>query len=84
MRVKPYLECLEDRRTPIVHSWGALVVGIENSDNAGGGPATSAILNQSALGGAPVPIVASAGHSQGIPFDLLHAPGRDVVLDHYS
>ena len=74
------VEQLEDRCVPIVHSFSASVIGQVHSPNAAGTQATQAILQ--ALGGTPVPVVASDGHAGGVPFDFAvpHAPGRDVVL----
>lgn len=79
---RPQVEALEDRCTPIVHSFAGNIVGQLHSPNAGGTPATDAIVNKSALGAAPVPVVASGGDSNGTPFDFAkpHAPGRDTVL----
>jgi hypothetical protein len=80
----PTVECLEDRLTPIVHSFSAGAVA-SSSPNAGGSEAArAAILDQSALGATPVPVVAAGENAQGVPFDFVkpHAPGRDVVLSH--
>lgn len=69
--MKLYLESLEDRCTPVVHSFSA---GAFHSDavNAGGTPANAIVRN--ALGGIPAPITASAGHANGVPFDLGYVP----------
>lgn len=67
---KPQIEVLEERATPIVHSFSAGALA-SDSPNAGGTPATQAILFHSALGAAPVPLVASGGK---VAIDF--APGR--------
>ena len=69
------VEQLEDRCAPIVHSFSAAATH-SDSPNAGGTQATNAILFQSALGATPVPIVASFGNSQGVPFQTGSVPGR--------
>jgi hypothetical protein len=80
----PTVECLEDRLTPIIHSFSAGAVASESPNAAGSETARAAILNQSALGATPPPVVAAGDLAEGVPFDFVkpHVPGRDVVLSH--
>jgi hypothetical protein len=71
---KPCLEGLEDRFAPVVHSFSAATTH-SDSPNAGASPTANAIVRAN-LGGLPAPVFASAGHAQGVPFELGSVPGR--------
>lgn len=78
MRTVLQVEQLEDRCTPVVHSFSA---GAPNSDapQAGGTPANPVVIQ--ALGGIPAPVVAAGDNAQGVPFDANAVPGRDASAD---
>jgi hypothetical protein len=82
MRAHLSVEQLEDRCTPIVHSFSASIVGQAQTSSAAGTAATAMVLRE--LDSTPAPIAASAGHAAGEPFTLSppHAPGRDVLASH--
>ena len=84
MRTVPTVERLEDRVNPLIHSFSAGAVASPSENAAGSETARAAILNQSALGATPPPVVAAGDLAEGVPFDFVkpHVPGRDVVLSH--
>lgn len=70
------VEQLEDRTCPVVHSFSAATT--HNDNPAAAGTAANLVVQQ-ALGGTPAPVVASAGHAQGVPFQSTppQVPGRN-------
>ena len=61
----PTVECLEDRLTPIIHSFAAGAVASSSPNAAGSEEARAAILLQSALGATPPPVVAAGDLAEG-------------------
>lgn len=67
------VESLEDRCTPVVHSFTP-AAGLVDAAAAGGTAANQVVIG--ALGGIPAPVVASGDHSQGVPFIVNHVPAN--------
>jgi hypothetical protein len=70
------VEVLEDRTTPVVHSFSA-AAGVSEAPNAGGSPQANLTVALH-LGAIPAPVVASYGNSQGIPFETNHVPASPI------
>lgn len=75
MYVQLNVEVLEDRTTPVVHSFSA-ATGVSDSPNAGGSPANVTVA--AALGSIPAPVAATNGVAQGVPFEVNHVPASPM------
>jgi len=69
------VEQLEDRCTPVVHSFSA-ATGVSDSPNAGGSPQANIVV--AVAHGVPAPVVVGGLHAQGVPFIANHVPASPV------